>query len=387
MNIEVNRNSRVDCKSTGGKMKKKYWLVAVVTSVLVLALLLSACAEPEPEPTPQPTPQPTPSPSPSPAPAAKTIKFSYTMPKGKAYGVGFEWWGPEFEKLTEGRYTVEMYPANTLLSLGGAVDGLKGGMAEIGLMSTGMFATHFPLSQATTLPIVGMPYKTYEQWMALWDCWWEFYNLPEIKAEYEDFEMLWPYATGGTGIITKGKAVRCAADFDGMSIGAGGVSAEIVTAFGGAAVHIVAPETYMNLDKGVVEGAFLSEVMVTDWGITEVIDYYTAYNFGNGTLVLMANKEFWNSLPAEDQKLIQDTMRQCAEMNAESQVTQTEAAIQMIKDSGVEYIVPTAEEEAAWDRDSYPATDKFIADCEAAGLTNAEDILEKYKAMVAKYLK
>ncbi len=366
-------------------MKKRYWLVTMVTSVLVLALLLSACAEPEP--TPQPTPQPTPAPTPTPAPAPKTIKFSYTMPKGKAYGAGFEWWGPEFERLTDGRYKVEMYPANTLLSLGGAVDGLKGGMAEIGLMSTGMFATNFPLSQVTTLPIVAMPYKTYEQWMALWGCWWEFYNLPEIKAEYEDFEMLWPYATGGTGIITKGKAVRSAADFNGMSIGAGGVSAEIVTVFGGAAVHIVAPETYMNLDKGVIQGAFLSEVMVTDWGITEVIDYFNSYNFGNGTLVLMANKEFWNSLPAADQKLIEETMRECAEINAEAQVTQTEAAIQMIKDSGVEYIVPTAEEEAAWDRDSYPATDKYIADCVAAGATNAEEILEKYKEMVARYLK
>jgi TRAP-type C4-dicarboxylate transport system substrate-binding protein len=316
-----------------------------------------------------------------------TIKFSYTMPKGKAYGAGFEWWGPEFEKLTNGRYIVEMYPANTLLSLGGALDGLKGGVAEIGLMSTGMFSTDFPLSQATTLPIVGMPTKTVDQWMGMWDCWWEFYDLPEIQAEYKDFAMLWPYATGGTGIISKGKPVRSAADFEGMSIGAGGVSAEIVTAFGGAAVHVVAPETYMNLDKGVIEGAFLSEVMVTDWGITEVIDYYNSYNFGNGTLVLMANKGFWDSLPADDQKLINETMRECAVINAEAQVEQTKDAIQMIKDTGVEYIIPTSEEEAAWDRDSYPATDKYIADCEAAGIQNSEEILEKYKKMVEKYTK
>ena len=41
-------------------MRRKYWLILFVTSVLTALLLLTVCPAPAPQPTPTPTPTPTP---------------------------------------------------------------------------------------------------------------------------------------------------------------------------------------------------------------------------------------------------------------------------------------------------------------------------------------
>lgn len=367
-------------------MKTIHWMTSLLVVVLLVILILPACSEPEEEISTTTEPATTEPTTSEPTQEPTTIKVSYTMPKGKAYGMGLEWFASELPERTDGRYIVETYPSNTLLSLTAAVDGLKEGLAEIGLFSTGMFATNFPLSQATTVPTVSMPTESVEQWMNMWDAWWEFYEIPEVKAEYEGMVMLWPYATDGVGILSVDKEIRCADDFDGMSIGAGGISGQVVTECGGAAVHLVTPETYMNLDKGVIQGAFLTPVMITDWGIHEIIDYYNSYNFGNGTLVLVANEDFWSSLPSADQDLITDMMWECAEMNAQGQVEQWIAAIDIMEDAGVTFINPTPEEEAAWDEACSCVTQRYIDDALAAGAKNPEEILEQYREIWARHM-
>ena len=41
-----------------------------------------------------------------PAAGSKILRFAYSMPQKKGQSYGWEWLGPEFERLTNGRYKV-----------------------------------------------------------------------------------------------------------------------------------------------------------------------------------------------------------------------------------------------------------------------------------------
>ena len=51
-------------------MKKRHWVISVVTLILLTALLLPACTEQEPTPTTAPVPAPTSAPAPTPVAAS-----------------------------------------------------------------------------------------------------------------------------------------------------------------------------------------------------------------------------------------------------------------------------------------------------------------------------
>ena len=360
-------------------MTKRYWMISVLTLVLLAALLLPACAEPAPAPTPAPAP------APPPAPAPKTIKISYTCPPGKSYSAGLEYLAEEFPKRTNGRYDCETYPANTLVTLPAALDATKGRLAEIVVFSTTIFSKDFPLLIATSLP-VGVDLTTKEEWIAAHDMSWEFYNtFPEVQAECKDFKLLWPNMLHPIYLVTMDKEVHFPEDFKGMKIGAGGPTADIVKAYGGASVHQVPPQAYMNMDKGVVEAGFFSWAMASDWKIHELANYYYTMNFGNGTLLIAMNLEAWNELSAEDQKILEETMADAARGPMVEGMLKEEAYGRQIATENAKVYAPTPEEAAAWQKACAPAIEEWANIAQSMGIEYPEPFYEAFKKMQKKY--
>ncbi len=313
--------------------------------------------------------------------------MSYTQPQGKSLGAGIEWWGPEFEKRTEGRYKVEIYPSSTLVPLPAAWDSLKAGVAQIALVPPTLFGSALPVTLLTGLPILTFPGESYENHQKMWDNWWEFYEFPEVQAELKDFKMVWPFVLDPSYMVTKDKEIRKPEDFKGLMIGGGGFIKEVVAAHGGASVIIMPPETYMNLDKGVVDGAFLAWGMSGDYDIQEICEYYNLYEFEQGVLPLFMNLETWNAMSPEDQKIFDESFRESTKYASEGMLEGLDSAKQKTIDAGRKLIEPTPEEIAVWDEAAKPAIQKWIDDCKAAGVDNPEEIMERYKKVREKYLK
>ena len=118
-------------------MIKKTWIFLALVVLIVSALLLPAC-------TSQSTTSTTAAATTTTPVVAKTLKFSYTMPKDASVAKGFEWFGPEFEKRTNGRYKIEIYPSSQLVSTAAALDAVKSGVCEIVMTSVGSFPQGFP---------------------------------------------------------------------------------------------------------------------------------------------------------------------------------------------------------------------------------------------------
>ena len=387
---------------------KRHWLIIVLFVILAAALLLPACAS-QPAPTSQaPAPKPAtsaPAPAPTtsaPAPApttsapapkpaeVKTIKISYSCPKGKSYGAGEEWFGPEFEKRTNGRYKVEVFGASTLVPITAVLDSVRKGVCQIGLTSTAQFSKDFPLSMVTMAGSVGWPGAGEKAMTAGTDAWMEFSKIPEVAAELNNgFTFLWNDLLSSGSLMMKSKEVRRPTDFKGTKVAAPGGTGEIVKAGGGAAVNLVVPEMYTNLDKGVIDGcAGVNMTMVTDWKLQTICNWFFMENFGNGSMIVLANNEFYNGMSPEDKKIFNETRAGVWPVVRDLQTKNIAASEKILQDAGKKLVQPTAEEHAAWaDADVNWYFPKWKADAMSVGISGAtcDKILQAWKDIRKKY--
>lgn len=347
-------------------MEKKFF--AVVSLVFVVALLISVAVPCQV------------------AAKATTIKFAYTMPKGLSIAEGFEWFASEFPKQSQGKYAVQTYPGSSLVGIMAALDAVKEGVCEIALTGTAVFPKDFPASLATMLPGISFPLTSVEEWQTAYEAWWEFYNtIPEIQNEYKDIHLLWPYPLDPYALVTTKKEVRKAEDFKGMKIGGVGQLMEIVTHNGGATVHQAPPQSYMNMDKGVIDGAFLTYSMVMHYKLPEICDYFYENDFASGTIVILMNKDFYNKMPEEDKKLLAKVYAESAAYSAKGMVGDYIKGKKVAQDGGMNIIVPTQAEKDAWAKSYGPTYKKWVADCKALGVKNPEGILEAWLKISKKY--
>ncbi len=377
----------------------KRYLVLLMAIMVISALLITACSTTTtttPASSNPPTTQATTSapatsapPASSPAAAVKTLTFSYTMPKGASVGKGFEWFGPAFEKATGGRYKVEIYPGSQLIAVPAAMDSIKSGAVEMAYTSAGTFPKQFPLSMVTQLPSLGFPATSEKMFAAGNDAFWEFYNTtPEIQNEFKDVQLVQPYVLDPYKLVSKKVEIKSAADFRGLKVGGTGGKMEIVKANGGASVQQVPPDSYLNMDKGVTDAAFITFAQVFDYHIYDIANFYSDYGFGSGNGIIIMNKEFYNSMGAADQKILADTWKQAQNVSAQGSMENNAAGAAAIEKAGKKIYVPTAAEAAQWDKDAQPSVQAWRNDAKALGATDAtlDMVYNKWKSLQQKYL-
>jgi len=365
-------------------VKKRFWMIAVLALVLTAALLLPACAKTTPTTTSASTPATTTAPV-----EVKTIKISYSCPKGKGYSSGEEWFGPEFEKRTNGRYKVEVYGMSTLVPIDAVLDSVRSGVCQIGLTSTAQFAKDFPLSQLTITPTLGWPGADEAMYQASNEAWQEFSQIPEVAAELNNgFTFLTNDILNASNLVMTSKAVHTPADFKGTKIGAVGAIADLVTANGGAAVAVIGPDNYEALDKGVIDGGVMSMTMATDWKVHTIADYFYMFDFGCSNMLVLMNTDFWNSMSPEDQKIFNDVRQEAFRVLIDFEMNSYKEAIDIMNAAGKTMTQPTAAEMTAWKKTvNEILIPKWRADAKSVGVSDAtlDKVYNEWIRIRAKY--
>ena len=382
----------------------KRFLPVTLATLLIVVIVLVGCAKPAPAPTPTPAPAPTQTPTPAPTPTTaptpkptptpttapaspKTLKFNYAQPKGKSSAIGFEWWGPEFEKRTNGRYKIELYPANTLVSSAATLSAVKKDLVQLVITSTGAWPREFPLSMVASIPTLGHNPKTGEDYYRVYDAFWGLYELPEIKAEFKDYKLVWPFISGPFVIASKAKEVHSAADFKGMRVGGSGQMMELVSSNGGASVAQISPEAYTNLDKGVIDAAFMSFAQISDYKIYNVCNYFYTQDFGCLNVLLLMNLDTWNAMSPEDQKIFDESWRDASKISAKGSNDAEDMGRQGTLDAGKKIVAPTPDEIKVWSRAGEVCVRRWRDDAISAGIDSktVDKIFEAWKMLRQKY--
>ena len=207
----------------------------------------------------------------------------------------------ELNKKLAGKVEITQYTGGTLLTAPKMAAGVETGIADIGFSHCSYTRGRFPVMEIMELPL-GFP----SPWIA-GHVSNDFYNKFKPK-EWDSYHPI-VFCTSPVNVVqTLSKPVKTLEDLKGMKIRGTGRIGDIAKALGAVPMPVEMADLYEALRRGVVEGNYGPMEQLKGWKIGEIEKYVTpSWKVGSVfSFYLVMNKNKWNSLPADIQKIITD---------------------------------------------------------------------------------
>jgi TRAP-type C4-dicarboxylate transport system substrate-binding protein len=158
-----------------------------------------------------------------------------------------------------------------------------------------------PLTEIMQLPFI--PFKSAQQASGILR---KLYNeFPEFQKEYQDVHVLVNYTAGLYRLLTTKKQIKTLEDMKGLKIRAlGGPQTDGMKALGAVPTLVPFPETYLAMQKGVLDGTLTPIGACEIFNFHEVGNYMTDVIIATAPFAIVMNKDKWNSLSPDIQKAI-----------------------------------------------------------------------------------
>ena len=248
--------------------------------------------------------------------------------------------GEKFEKETNGRYHVTIYPNGVL--------GEQGAMAEFirtGALQMAIVPCSVPEGYDPDFAIVGTPYL-YDNIDHLEKATLNgvFDDLFASTEKYK-FRVLTVYTAGERNVYAK-KPINSADDLKGMIIRVNDspTYVEMAKLMGGNGSVMAQSEVYTALQQGVIDAAENSELVYRDFKNYEVAPYYAYTRHIVHPDVVLASTAFLNSMSQEDRAIFEQLI---LESSKEEFAVFKESIEQAKKDTeaaGAQFCYPDTEE-------------------------------------------
>ena len=318
------------------------------------------------------------------APAAekKILRWAYTMPSKKSYSYGWEWLGPEFEKRTNGRYRIEYYPSETLFKGSSAVDSVMSGVAQFSNVSVGQFEKRLPLTSITLLPVLDFPTSVKGRIGASKALLEMVQKFPQMQEEFKGLKLIGHHQLTHYILISKKREIYLPEHFKGLKVGGTGSKMKIISNYGGAEVSQIPPDTYMNMDRGVVDAALVSWTQIWDYKLWEVAKYYYDASFSSGSFLMVANADTWNAMSPEDQKIFSELWAKASVMAVEKSFEEGARGPKATVENGGIIRKPTPAETPAWRKAAAPVIEDWIKTAKNQKAKDPEAVLAEWQRQI-----
>lgn len=216
--------------------------------------------------------------------------------------------GEEFEKATDGRYHMTIYPNGVL--------GEQGSMAEFirtGALQMAIVPCSVPEGYDPDFAIVGAPYLYSDMdHLERATVGGVFDDLFESTRKYS-FQVLTVYTAGERNVYAK-KPINSADDLKGMIIRVNDSPTyiEMTKQMGGTGAVMSQAEVYTALQQGVIDAAENSERVFCDFKHYEVAPYYAYTRHIVHPDVVLASNQFLDSLSPEDKEIFDRLVKESA---------------------------------------------------------------------------
>lgn len=299
---------------------------------------------------------------------AKTIELNASNhnPENSTIGQAWNDWAKWVNERSGGSINVTVHHAGSLLKGQEEYNGIKRGMADIGLYVIDS-KDGFMLSTIAALPFMG--FGTQENGAAIYK---ELLNkFPEMRAEFQGLKIMGMIMTPPSNIHTSKKLVKTPEDLKGMKFLTPTLTGTVL-AMGATPVHIDIGDIYMSIDRGLIDGIVLPGVITMVFGILEKLPYHTIFgDSGINTTPMFSimNESKFNSLPQEAQKILEESIPIWEKYQLEQDYKLQAAAKNAAEKMHHTFVTLSEEEIAVWrDKVKGPVYDKWIEDNEAKGL-------------------
>jgi TRAP-type transport system periplasmic protein len=273
----------------------------------------------------------------------------------------------EVNKRAGGKIEVTPYTGGTLLSATKMAAGVSSGIADIGFSHCAYSRGRFPVMEIMELPL-GFPSSWIGTHVSN-----DFYNKFKPK-EWNNYHVLF-FTTSPVNVIqTVSKPVKTIDDLKGMKIRGTGRSGDIVNALGAVPMPIETPDLYEAIRRGVVDGAYLTMETYKGFKTGELFKFNTeSWKVGSVySFYVVMNKQKWNSLPPDVQKIFTDVSLEFIEQFA--------VGFNKIDIEGMDYftklggkMVPLSDAESArWIKAVQPVIANFKKDMVSKGYKTEE---------------
>lgn len=302
--------------------------------------------------------------------AEKVFKLelsSFVSPQNKGTKL-LDDWCKEIEKRTNGQVKITQHPGNTLTQQNQTYDSVVDGIIDIGFSAISYNPGKFPQMETVELPYglkTAIPISKLAN---------DYYKKFQPK-EFKDTKVLFFTAVAPGPFHTK-KPVRKLEDLQGMKIRCpGGPNVVWIKSIGAIPVVLPTGDTYDALSKGVVDGTVsaFEPLQILKW--YEVVKYSTPSGAAISQVrYLVMNKDKWNSLPPNFQKIITEVSDEYNEKLAKLAEEIDEGVIKNVATNGHKVITLSPEEEQRWLTKVAPIFDVYIKEKSRKGIPAAEQV-------------
>jgi TRAP-type C4-dicarboxylate transport system substrate-binding protein len=273
-------------------------------------------------------------------------------------------WKKKLEEDSKGRLTLRIFPSGTLLKPMQEWEGLLKGVTDIvyGIRlgtagrSLGIKMSVFTYGGTRSSIGVKLMYDVYNQ-------------FKDYRDEWEPVKVLW-FSAAGPAQLHSRRPVRSLEDLKGMQIrtAPAGSSVGIVRSLGATPVTMPMSEGFMALQKGMVDGIFGPSEVLKSFRFADVTSYTT-----NAYVMLMLghyvamNRESYNKLPPDLQKVIDNSLEWGKEEWAKMTDEIDEIGVEYAKGKGHEFIDLSENEKTRWMKAIKPVQDEVATELDSEG--------------------
>jgi TRAP-type C4-dicarboxylate transport system substrate-binding protein len=315
--------------------------------------------------------------------AAQTeLSYSPWNPPGYVVNQAVFPWMDKVAEVTEGRVTI-VPRATGVGAPQDQFDAVRDGLVDVTLVVPGFNPGRFPLLEMGELPLLS---SDAQELATVFNSYYE-----EHLAAFRPFagtQVLGVWAVAPAQLVARNGYVETPQDLSGLKVRVANAGiAEGLTVLGAVPVRTPVSEAYAMVSSGAVDGMVMPFEPTVTWNLNQYLKYFTVVQGGLGqsTMALVVNEDKWNAISQEDRDAIMAISGgELASAVGAVVKAGEEAAVETLTASGVTFQDAPADLVTELNEAFTSIYQQWVAKAEAAGFTNAGDVLTDFRAEFAR---
>lgn len=223
-------------------------------------------------------------------------------------GLAPEYFAKLVNEMSNGRLVVHVYGAREIVGPLEVFDAVSSGSVEMGHSGAYYWKGKIPAAVFFTSVPFGMNAQEFNAWLHHGG------GLELWREAYAPFNLI-PFAGGNTGVQMGGwfnKEINSVEDLKGLKMRIPGLGGEVFSRAGGTAQNIAGGELYTSLQTGVIDATeWVGPYNDLAFGFHQIAKYYyyPGWHEPGPGMEFTVNKQKYESLPADLQKIIEVAAR------------------------------------------------------------------------------
>jgi TRAP-type C4-dicarboxylate transport system substrate-binding protein len=272
------------------------------------------------------------------------LRLAHMFPSNSPSGQHIENWAKRIASDSNGRLTIRIFPANTLIAAPELFDGVVKGTSDL---SFGIRYKPEGYVIGAALPfLLGAP-DTHTAGRIYEEIWKKFPK--QMAEEWKDVKVLWLAPTQVQTIITK-KPVRTIDDMKGLQIRVPSRElGDLMKDLGATPVFMSMADFVIGIEKGTVDGVASQPGGIYENKLGGKVKFSLELSLGVPTpMMVIANWNSYNNLPSDLKSIIDKSCEWGKEGTAKVWSDLLEESKNYFKAEGIEFVQLSREEKARW---------------------------------------